>query len=78
MSWTLKKRRMWYKLTGQPVWEHKSCVNKQTDLPIFLEPTWIVGWRCPKCNIATDQEDFFQRKTLGKYLLCELDPDNFG
>jgi len=78
VSWTLNKRKMWYKLTGQPVWKHTSCINKKSELPLFLEPSWVVGWECPVCKIKTDQEDFFQRKPIKDYILAELDPENFG
>ena len=68
---------MWYKLTGIPIWEHSSCINRKSELPLFLEPTWIEGWRCSICNMSVDQEDFNQRRSMGEYTLTVLDPNNF-
>tara|TARA_Y100001970_G_C14242719_1_gene865920 strand:+ start:2232 stop:2468 length:237 start_codon:yes stop_codon:yes gene_type:complete len=74
MRWSLKKRRMWYKLSGMPVWLHTHCVNKKTELPLFKDKFWVEGWKCKDCNMTITEQDEFNRKILGEYTINVLDP----
>ncbi len=77
MKWTLHKRRMWYKLTGIPVWLHTHCINKETELPIFKDKFWVEGWKCKNCHMSITEQDHKNGKILGEYTISTLDPDAF-
>ena len=77
MKWSLSKRRMWYKLTGIPIWLHTHCVNKETQKPIYKKKSWIEGWKCKDCNMTITQQDELSRKILGEYTINTLDPKAF-
>ncbi len=69
MKWTLSKRRMWYKLSGIPVWLHTHCTTKGKH--------WITGWKCTKCHMSITEQDNKNGKILGEYTISTLDPDAF-
>ena len=78
MRWTLKKRKMWYRITGKPVWYHKRCVDysqHEGSESLFKKGKWVIGWRCPHCSMTVDSEDYFQGKKEGEMTMEKLDPN---
>ena len=88
MKWTLKARKLWYKLTGDPVWLHTKCVKKENQKILatafnkddnhFHKPFWVVGYHCPHCDINVEDEDYFCNRSAGEYTLHKLDPENYS
>ncbi len=86
MKWTLKARKLWYKLTGDPVWLHTKCVNKKAfphninSKPDdhFHKPFWVIGYHCPHCEVNIEDEDYYCNRPAGQYTLHKLDPVNYN
>ena len=77
MRWSLKARKLWYKLTGQPVWFHTKCVNKLASNlsdKNFHKPFWVIGYRCPNCDIDIEAEDYYCNRQMGAWTLQKLNP----
>jgi hypothetical protein len=79
MKWTLRARRLWYKLTGEPVWLHTKCVNKlattTSDITNnFHKRFWVIGYHCPHCNIDVEAEDYYCNRPAGEWTLSKLNP----
>ena len=86
MQWTIKARKLWFRLTGKPVWYHRRCVdyNHKTyyDLenglgvrvkPKFFKPFWVMDWRCPDCGLHIETEDFLLKRNYPNTTLAKID-----
>jgi hypothetical protein len=88
MKWTLKSRKLWYKLTGKPVWLHSKCVKKESqkiiatsfnkDNDYFHKPFWVTGYHCPKCDVDIEAEDYYCNRPAGEWTMQKLDPKNYS
>jgi len=87
MRWSIKKRRLWYKLTGKPVWYHRRCIDYEhksylTEIhglgirskPKFLKAHWVMDWTCPTCHMHMDSEDFIMKRTKKNQAIRKIDP----
>ena len=82
MRWTLKKKQLWYKMTGKPVWYHRRCIDydhpayykKNNVKARFLKPYWILDWHCPRCGLHIESEDFILKRKAEDWTLPKIDP----
>ena len=84
-DYSLEQRQMWYRLTGQPIWLHAHCINRNGNKditpnnPLWREPFWVEGFHCKDCNMGIEDEDFYAGRKVGEMTLYQLDKNyNFG
>ncbi len=79
-DYSLEQRKMWYRLTGQPIWLHAHCINRNGNKnitaqnPLWKQPFWVVGFHCDQCDMGIEDEDFYAGRTVGEMTLYKLDP----
>lgn len=86
MKWPLKMRKMWFKLTGKPVWYHRRCVDLThktyesvgNGLGIkgkakFLKAHWVKDFKCPVCDMHVETEDFLMKRNYPNTTMARID-----
>ena len=56
--YTLEKRKMIYIMSRKPTWYHTHCITPNNKLPLWYDPTWVIG-DCNLCAMSIMNQDWW-------------------
>jgi hypothetical protein len=56
--YTLEKRKMIYIISRKPTWFHTHCLTPGKKLPLWYDPTWVIG-ECDLCAMSITNQDWW-------------------
>ena len=68
---------MIYIVSRRPTWYHTHCLTPAKKLPLWYDPTWVIG-HCELCDMSIINQDWWNNcsyKTSQRKFYDELDRD---
>jgi len=56
--YTDEKRKMIYIVSRRPTWYHTHCLTPHKKLPLWYDPTWVIG-HCELCEMSIMNQDWW-------------------
>jgi len=75
--YSIEKRKMIYIVSRRPTWYHTHCLTPAKKIPLWYEPTWVIG-HCELCDMSIMNQDWWNNcsyKTSQRKFYDELDRD---
>jgi len=75
--YSIEKRKMISIVSRRPTWYHTHCLTPAKKLPLWYEPTWVIG-HCELCDMSIMNQDWWNNcsyKTSQRKFYDELDRD---
>jgi len=56
--YSIEKRKMIYIVSRRPTWYHTHCLTPAKKLPLWYDPTWVIG-HCELCEMSIMNQDWW-------------------